>query len=102
MISPSMTDGKKSFIPHYPVAVTLLNAHQTTRTLTYKCSLAKSPAAEFTLIKRGHHLLKAFNKFQALSHLHCFQIASTRSCKRKIMEEKLGRKKKTQNEDQRH
>lgn len=94
MISPSMTDGKKSSIPHYPVAVTLLNAHQTTRTLTYKCSLAKSPAAEFTLIKRGHHLLKAFNKFQALSHLHCFQIASTRSSKRKNHGGKIRQKEK--------
>lgn len=38
--------------------------------------------------------IKAFNKFQALTYLHCIEIASTYSCKRKMMEEKLGRKKK--------
>lgn len=38
--------------------------------------------------------MKAFNKFQALTYLHCFQRASTYSCKRKMMKQKLGRKKK--------
>lgn len=79
MISPSTKDGKKSSIPHYPVGVTLLYTHQTTR--TRKCSSGKSPAAEFSLLKEDiiYLNIKAFNKFQALTYLHCFQIASTYS-----------------------
>lgn len=90
-----MKDRKKSSI-HYPVAVSLLCAHQTTRTLTCKCSQGKSPAAEFSPTKRDiiYLNIKAFNKFQALTYLHCIEIASTYSCKRKMMEEKLGRKKR--------
>lgn len=85
MISPSMKDGKKSSISHYPAAVTLLCAN----------ALRGSHLLQsLVVIKRRHNLLKAFNKFQALTYLHCFQTASTYSCKRKMMEEKLGRKKK--------